>query len=93
MPLFSLNSKPVTLSWIRLRLHAVQISNTEENLQTGVCFLRWKARDEKKEMDEIDFLTAYRCTLNCWGAGYESEKFTAHLRRSWTKFWKEIEGH
>lgn len=44
-------------------------------------------------MDEINFLTAYRCTLNCGGAGYKSEKYTDHLGGTWTKFWKKIEGH
>lgn len=44
-------------------------------------------------MDGINFLTAYRCALNCGGAGYKSEKFTDHLGGTWTKFWKKIEGH
>lgn len=48
---------------------------------------------EKKVMDEINFLTAYRCTLNCWDAGHKSEKFTNNMGGTWTKFWKEVEGH
>lgn len=52
---------------------------------------RWD--EKKKGMDEINFLTAYRCTLNCRGAGHASEKLTDHLGGTWTKFWKKMEGH
>lgn len=48
---------------------------------------------KKTEMDEINFLTAYICTLNCWSAGYASEKLIGHLGGTWTKFWKKMEGH
>lgn len=44
-------------------------------------------------MDEINFFTAYRCTLNHRGTGYESENFTDRLGGTWTEFWKKIEGH
>lgn len=89
----SLNSKPVTLSaGSILGYTSCKLLLQNKNLWTSVCFLRWKARDEK-EMDEINFLTAYRCTLNCRGSGHESEKFTDHWGGTWTKFWKKIEGH